>query len=281
MLEHPDRIDRHGRSLLKDSSMRHKRSAIQLATRALVLACLAAPAVACIAPTPRAQTELRPALIGDIAVWPDKLSIGAGALLSLQLPVRAKVEISGQPVQPNATPPVQPVVPLDESRFRDLGGRTAELDLPMPRKLPADWHEWRRFGGAGPGEARLTIRSGKSTKEIDVTVLPAQPVARGRVIMATEEDAAAGRPLTPDGYDTIQLTVPGTLQDDWRVTPVEGTGFRWVGIQLVHGTPSGAPRVKLDFARAGSEQGNELVVARRQGDRHVFRIAHRSTVTGC
>ncbi|MOA44827.1 hypothetical protein D3C78_1671550 [compost metagenome] len=114
-----------------------------------------------------------------------------------------------------------------------------------------------------------------------MTVLPAPPVVRGRVITATEEDAAAGRPLTPEAYDTLQVIVPGTLQDDWRVTPQEGSGFRWTGIQVVPGTPPGAPRVRLDFARDRSEQGSELLVARRQGDRHVFRIEHRATATGC
>jgi hypothetical protein len=202
-------------------------------------------------------------------------------LLSLQLPVQAKVEISGPSIQPNATPPVQAVVALDESRFRDLSGRAAEFEMPVPRKLPANWHVWQRFGGAGPGAVRLIIRSGKLVKEIEVTVLPTLPVSRGRVITATEEDAAARRPLTPDGYDTIQLVLPGTLDDGWRVMPAQSTGFRWVGLQAVADAPPGAPRVKLDFARDGSGQGTELVATRQQGDRHVFRIEHRPTMTAC
>lgn len=144
-----------------------------------------------------------------------------------------------------------------------------------PSERPPRLH----FGAVAVGSSRLVLVNDKRQPPLsyvlDINVrprsLPGQP-QRGSV--RKSDESRQGQPIGFQYYDTLEITLPGVLNDDWLID-AKGAGLSLHEKRTVDGG-----KVAFVFKIGSERSGNVLTIrpdSRPDGPRYAFTINHLPT----
>ena len=180
------------------------------------------------------------------------------------------------------------LVALDERHYIKFSGEGNGIPYPYgsarEEPLPARMRGGlRRFGAAHEGRVYLRIRHAGQVHLVRLDIAAATEAPRGHRVVGTES-TPAGTTLSVDGYDSLELELPGNPADGWSVTAPAESGFRLESIESVESaTPVGAApaqaRVVLRFSASSAVRGggSALLLVKRKGGEFRFTVERRPT----
>jgi hypothetical protein len=193
---------------------------------------------------------------------PKEFNLQQGDLITMTPPVKGSVQI----IEVKNTQTDVPVLKsIGEEQYQELSqlGKNHPLWVnagglygPFMKPEEAKKLGLARYGAGGYGIAYMKIISGNQFSLIRMNVEKLVEPTRDYQRRVTEKDMG-GDPVLLDYYATLEIELPGTPADGWKIN-AEKVGYRLVSVQALELKPnSGArgasqDRVKLKFSRSNA-----------------------------